>query len=118
MNVLIVDDDAFARTLLRDSLAELHLDVLEAQDGDEALALAKEHRPGLVLLDLLMPRRSGLEVLSQLAKGAQVLVVSSMDSEALVAQARGAGACGFIAKPFHPLEVCAAVQKALQEARA
>ena len=116
--VLIVDDDLFVRRLLEDALAGsgLALRLLEASDGEEALALATRERPDVVLLDLFMPRRSGLELLALLREAVpetRVVVISSMDAEPVIEQAMQAGAAGFIAKPFHPLEIAAAVREAL-----
>ncbi len=117
--VLIVDDDLFVRRLLEDALSEsgLALRVLEAADGEQALAVATRERPEVVLLDLFMPRLSGLEVLAQLRSSvpeSRVVVISSMDAEPVIEQALQAGATGFIAKPFHPLEIASAVREALR----
>lgn len=116
--LLLVDDDAFVRELLKDALLELGtpVTVLEAADGEQALELARREQPAVVLLDLFMPRRSGLDVLGELATacpGARVVVVSSMDAEPVIAQALAGGALDFVTKPFHPLEVVAAVRRAL-----
>lgn len=117
--VLIVDDDLFVRRLLEDALTDsgLALRLLQAADGEEALAVAGRERPEVVLLDLFMPRLSGLEVLAQLrteVPESRVVVISSMDAEPVIEQALQAGAAGFIAKPFHPLEIVSAVREALR----
>ena len=116
--LLLVDDDAFVRRLLRDALAESGLEfrLLEAGDGEEALQVAARELPQLVLLDLFMPRRSGLDVLQAMktaSPGSRVIVISSMDAEPIVQQALDAGAVGFVGKPFHPLEIASAVRQAL-----
>jgi two-component system, chemotaxis family, chemotaxis protein CheY len=114
--ILIVDDDAFVRTLLRDVLEGQGHALLEAEDGREALEVLGERTPQLVLLDLFMPRLSGMEALAMMKErwpSARVLVISSLDSERLVAQAMEAGAAGFITKPFHPVEITSAVDRAL-----
>lgn len=117
--ILIVDDDAFARTHLRDILeAEQRYQVLEAADGDEALELLGSEQPKVMLLDLLMPRRSGLEVLDearQRSPETRVLVISSMDVDGMVTRAMDSGARDFISKPFHPVEIADAVRRALEE---
>ncbi len=116
--VLIVDDDSFVRLAVRDALLEENdLQVEEAGDGDEALRAVIAGRPALVLLDLLMPRRSGLEVLSRIRRECpetRVLVMTSLQTESMEALARSEGATGFLAKPFHPLELIAAVRRALE----
>ncbi|HXX30822.1 MAG TPA: response regulator [Myxococcaceae bacterium] len=114
--ILIVDDDAFVRTLLRDMLAGQGHALLEAEDGREALDVLRARTPELVLLDLFMPRLSGLEALAAIRQrwpSARVLVISSLDSERLVREAIEAGAAGFITKPFHPVEITTAVARAL-----
>lgn len=116
--LLLVDDDVFVRNLLKDILREegLELRLLEASNGEEGLALATREHPSLMLLDLFMPERGGLDVLEALRDASpdtRVLVISSMDAEPVVAQALEAGAVGFVGKPFHPMEVALAVRQAL-----
>ena len=119
-NVLIVDDDAFVRAYLRDALAETGFGLLEAENGEEAVGLAASDRPEVVLLDLLMPKQSGLDALSKIlsvSPDSRIIVISSLDSESLVEQAMAAGARGFVGKPFHPIEVVGAVRKVLMDTR-
>lgn len=114
--ILIVDDDAFVRTLLRDMLSGEGYTLLEAEDGRAALDLLGDRAPALVLLDLFMPRLSGMEALATIRQrwpGARVLVISSLDSDRLVNEALEAGAAGYITKPFHPVEITSAVARAL-----
>lgn len=118
VHVLVVDDDDFMRTYLRDALVDAGHRVTEARDGEEALGIAAgDDKPDLVMLDLLMPKRSGLDALPRLLAlhpPARVVVVSSLDSEALIADALAAGAVDFVTKPFHPSEVQEAVARALE----
>ena len=114
-SILIVDDDAFVRTLLRDMLSPRGYALAEAENGRAALALAGPP-PNLVLLDLLMPQMSGMEALALIRDrwpATPVLVISSMDSDRLVQEALDAGASGYITKPFHPMEIASAVERAL-----
>jgi len=116
-NVLIVDDDAFVRTYLRDMLADTGYFLSEASNGEEAVRLVASDHPEVILLDLFMPKQSGLEALSKIrtvSPKSRVIVISSMDSDGVVEQAITAGARGFVAKPFHPLEVLGAVRRALE----
>ena len=118
--VLIVDDDEFVRHCLREALREADCHVLEARDGKEASSLIAAEAPDVVLLDLLMPNKSGLEVLSESRKlnpRGRVVVVSGMNAESLVAQALEQGAFGFIKKPFHRVEVASEVHRALTASR-
>lgn len=116
--ILIVEDDKFARTFLKDCLAELNCRVEEAVDGDEALAKIAQVTPDIVLLDLVMPKRSGLQVLAEVRAAAPtppILVVSNLDTEKLIQQALSAGANGYISKPFAPIEVLTAVRRELEK---
>ena len=116
--VLIVDDDQLIRAMVRDALGDVPCEIREADSGDAALAAIAERSPAVVLLDLVMPGKSGLEVLKTLKGGtARVLVLSALDTEALVQQALAGGAHGFLSKPIHPLDVQNLVRGALEAAR-
>ena len=116
--VLIVDDDQLIRAMLRDALADVPCEVREADSGDAALAIIADRKPALVLLDLVMPGKSGLDVLKSLkGKGTRVVVLSALDTEGLVQQAMADGAHGFLGKPIHPLDVQSIVRGALEAAR-
>jgi two-component system, chemotaxis family, chemotaxis protein CheY len=116
--ILIVDDDRFVRTSVRGTLQEEpDLLVTEATDGDEALQSVIADHPAVVLLDLLMPRRSGLEVLSEIRKASpqsKIIVMTSLQTASMEDLARSSGAVGFLAKPFHPLELLAEIRRALE----
>lgn len=118
-DVLIVDDDRLLRAMLKDALADVPCTVREADSGDTALAEIEKSEPAVMLLDLIMPGRSGLEVLKALQKRGsltRIVVISSLDTESLVQQALADGAHGFLVKPFHPLEVQNVVRGALEAA--
>ncbi len=115
--VWIADDDALLREMLKDSLADVPCRLTELKDGDGVLAALARGAPAVLLLDLVMPGKSGLELLKDITARklpTRVLVVSGLDSEPLVQQALKDGAHGFIAKPFHPLDVQEAVRAALE----
>ena len=105
--VLICEDDSNLRTLVRLALGEGYR-FFEAPDGASAVALARRTRPDLIVLDLMLPGQSGLDVLSELRSrdefaGTPVIVISAWsfsDEEALTA-----GAARFLAKPFDPNEL-------------
>ena len=116
LEVLIVEDNNLTRTMLRDALNGLDCTITEVHDGDEALAHLEKNPPAVMLLDLVLPKRSGSEVLKLTkSKGlkTRVLIITSMDSRAMADQALDDGAHGFLSKPFHPLEVRSAVEGAL-----
>lgn len=117
LRILIVDDDQFVRAVLRDVLSPRGYQCSEAGDGEEALERVRADRPDVVLLDLLMPKMSGIEALEEIRRAypaSRVVVITSLASDALVARALSAGATGFVFKPFHPIEIQEAVQHALR----
>jgi len=93
--------------------------VLTASNGVEALDLARERRPGLVLLDIRMPEMSGIEVCRQLRADPQtrrvrILVVSGVDVREVLEESMAAGADDFIAKPIDKLELMVRVRSLLR----
>ena len=103
-SVLVCDDEPNLRELIRVSLGSGWV-VHEASDGEEALTLARSLRPDLVILDLMMPRLNGLDVLSTLKADpgltrTRVLVVTAQPASE--GEAREHGADGVIVKPFAP----------------
>jgi two-component system, NarL family, invasion response regulator UvrY len=102
MKLLVVDDHPIVRAGLRRLLAEeTAFEMLEAADAREALSVFREHRPDLVVLDLSMPGRGGLEVIARLKledDGVRILVLSMHQDAVYAMRALRAGACGFISK--------------------
>lgn len=98
MTVLVVDDNAVIRAGLRMLLADSDdlTVVAEADDGDVALRMAAEHDPDVVLLDVRMPGRGGLEVVGELARRSCVLMLTSTDDDAAIRQAVSHGARGYL----------------------
>jgi two-component system chemotaxis response regulator CheY len=117
LRILIVDDDQFVRSVLRDVLSLRGYQCSEAGDGEEALEKMRADQPDVVLLDLLMPKMSGIQALEEIHRAfpaSRVVVITSLASDALVARALSAGASGFVIKPFHPIEIQEAVQQAVR----
>lgn len=112
--VLVVDDDAEVRSILRTALTHRTLDVHEAAGGAEALELLRDNRYAVVLLDIMMPEVDGYAVLDALhtthsGQDPVVLVVSGADRAAF-AKLDARKIHGVVRKPFEPLEVAALVQ--------
>jgi CheY-like chemotaxis protein len=110
-SVLIVDDDPSIRKLVATTLEDVAgFELVEAADGDEALELAREEAPAIVLLDIDMPGIDGFEACRRLraqpqtADATVVMLTAAADEEAERA-AEEAGADLFITKPFSPLEL-------------
>ena len=104
--VLIADDDADQRLLLRRLFGDAGFDgVLEAVDGDDAVRVAREHQPDLVVLDLAMPGRSGIEALPDLTDAvpdARIVVVSNFPRWRVADAVRRRGAVGYVEKRVAP----------------
>ena len=102
--ILVCDDEQSLRELVRAVLGDAYT-FLEAEDGEEALELAKQAPPDLIVLDVMLPRRNGLEVLSELRRTpglADVPVVIVTAWSYAVRAASAAGADVFLSKPFEP----------------
>ncbi len=117
--ILIVDDAAFMREMLRDLLTEEGFEITaEAADGDEAVAAFAEYSPDLVMLDIVMPRKSGLEALREIIANdpdATIVMCSALGQESLVMEALDARAKDFVVKPFKPERAIEVVKKVLQK---
>ena len=102
--ILIVDDALFMRKTIRRALETAgYSSFLEAPDGETAIALYKEKRPVLVMLDITMPGMSGMEVLQELISldaHARIVMCSAVGQEAVIQRAIINGAADFIVKPF------------------
>jgi DNA-binding NarL/FixJ family response regulator len=116
VSILLVDDHALVRAGLKRLLgAQAAGEILEAATGRDALALIRQQRPELVILDLNLPGLGGLELLRRMiAAGAGPILVLSMHGEPLYAKrALDAGAAGYVTKNASPDELLAAVRKVL-----
>jgi CheY-like chemotaxis protein len=113
--ILVCDDDPSLRELVRAVLGPRY-HFLEAADGIEALALAREERPELIVLDVMLPGLSGIEVLEKLRtdeelKETRVVVITAWSHAEIDAQV--AGADRFVAKPFDPDDLSTVVAELL-----
>jgi DNA-binding response OmpR family regulator len=115
--ILICEDDQHLRQLIRVVIGE-GFQFVEAHDGDEAVEQALALRPQLIILDLMLPKRSGAEVLAAIRQElppdeTHVILVSAWPDAN--EEAVKAGADGFLSKPFEPDELLAMVNSALDE---
>jgi len=118
--ILVADDEVHIVELVRVSLEEFGLEVLEAPDGEAALAAARRYRPEVVLLDVMMPRVDGFEVCRRLkadplTRGVIVIMFTAKATEADRQRAREVGAQGYVTKPFSPLQLASVVREHLQD---
>lgn len=114
--ILVVDDERPIRRLLRTTLEVQGYEVIEAADARAALAALHASKPDLVILDLGLPDRDGLEVLCEMraASALPILILSSRELEAAKVQALDDGADDYIAKPFGADELMARIRTALR----
>jgi two-component system chemotaxis response regulator CheY len=104
LRVMVVDDALFMRNMLKDIFVRAGHDVVaEAEDGEMALDMYRETSPDLVTMDIVMPRKSGIEALQEIVAAdpaACVVMVSALGQDSLVLEAVESGAKDFIVKPF------------------
>ena len=114
--ILVVDDAMFMRSIIRKILKEAgYTQVWEAQDGEKAMELFREVSPDLVLLDITMPGRSGLEVMLGLVPNVRVIMCSAVGQEMMIQKALTIGASDFIVKPFKADEFSRIVNRCLEQ---
>jgi len=106
--VLLADDDPGLRRLVGATLGSEHFNLLSASDGEETLAIARELRPALILLDINMPRKNGLEVCRLLkadpaTSAIKIVMLTASGSENDRTRAFEADADDYFVKPFSPI---------------
>jgi CheY-like chemotaxis protein len=116
--ILVCDNEPVLRALVRDALAIGDYDIVEARDGDESVEVARASEPDLIVLDMMMPGRSGLEVLEELRAEPRfaetpVIMLTARAQAADRDAAVDAGASHFLSKPFSPLGLASLVEELL-----
>ena len=116
--ILLVEDDPFLRRACEASLRRAGFEVVSAVDGEEGLRIARAERPALVLLDMLMPKLTGLEVLRALraapkTRDVPVLILSNSSRQSDVDEASRLGIAGYLVKANLSLEQLGERVKAL-----
>lgn len=109
MRILLVEDDTFFREFYAAKLKEEGMEIEVASDGDEGLDKAGKVKPDLILLDIIMPKKDGFEVLQALSQNAAlkkipVIVFSTLGQESDVEKAKKLGAIDYINKSFFDFE--------------
>ncbi len=120
--VLIIEDEAAISMLLRYNLEREGYDVSEAQDGEEALIVAVERKPDLVVLDWMLPLLSGIEVCRRLrrlpdVRNTPIIMLTARGEEADKVRGLNSGADDYVTKPFSPSELMARVRAVMRRAR-
>jgi DNA-binding response OmpR family regulator len=115
--ILAVDDSRAVRTLLRREVRDLGVEVVEAEDGVQALERLRTYRIDLVLLDVTMPRMDGVETLRAMREAGNrtpVIMLTSESSTSVVDRVLGLGVSDYVLKPFKPDTLKEKVQQLLR----
>ncbi|GAC1320155.1 MAG: response regulator [Chloroflexota bacterium] len=114
--ILVVDDAAFMRVRAAKVLSDNGYTVVQAENGQQAVAIYATEQPDAVLMDITMPEMDGLEALKAIRAAdpnARIAMVTAMGQQNIVMEALRSGARDFVVKPFQPERVLSAVQKML-----
>jgi two-component system cell cycle response regulator DivK len=119
--ILYVEDNEMNRQIVRDLLKRTTYKLIEAHDGEAGVAKALEARPDLILMDIQLPKMSGLDATRKLraeAATAQtpIITITSFALSGDDAKAKEAGATAYLAKPYSPRDLLALIRKILPEA--
>lgn len=114
--LLIADDEDGVRSLVRITLETDGFEILEARDGDEALAMAREEKPDLMFLDVMMPGVSGVDVCKALktdplTTGITIVMLTAQAQERDREDGLAAGADDYLTKPFSPVNLLSKVEE-------
>jgi CheY-like chemotaxis protein len=118
--ILVVDDDRLVLATVTHGLAKAGYDIIDADNGDDAILLAREHRPDLALLDIRMEGMSGFDVAAYLRESLQTpfMFLSAFSDDATVAQVKALGAVAYLVKPLDISQIVPTVEAALGTVRA
>jgi len=116
--ILVVEDQEDNRQILRDLLNSAGFEMVEAEDGQQALAAAAEHRPDLILMDIQLPILDGYEATRRIKanpelKAIPIIVVTSYALSGDEGKARDAGCDAYVTKPYSPRQLLAKIREYL-----
>jgi AmiR/NasT family two-component response regulator len=115
LRVVVVEDEALIRMDVVATLEEAGFEIVgEGANGEEAISLAKEHQPDLVVMDIKMPKLDGISAAEKIAElKIPVVLLTAFSQTELVSRAAEAGAMAYVTKPFKPADLLPAIQIAL-----
>jgi two-component system cell cycle response regulator DivK len=119
-SILYVEDNEANRMIVRDLLKRTKYQLAEAHDGEEGVAKALEIRPGLILMDIQLPKISGLEAIRRLRAEAAtaatpIIAITSFALSGDEQKAKAAGATAYLAKPYSPFDLLKLIRQHLPE---
>lgn len=117
-SILLADDEESLRILVHATLEDPDYQIFEAGDGDEALAMARQENPDLLVLDWMMPGKTGVEVTALLRQDAAmrhtpIILLTAKSQQEDIGAALKAGVTSYLVKPFSPVELRDKVQELL-----
>ena len=115
LRVVVVEDEALIRMDVVATLEEADFEVVaQGADGEEAIELATEHKPDLIVMDIKMPKLDGISAAEKIAElKIPVVLLTAFSQSDLVSRAADAGAMAYVTKPFKPTDLLPAIQIAL-----
>ena len=118
--ILYVEDNEMNRQIVRDLLKRTSYTLIEAFDGEAGVAMALEHRPDLILMDIQLPKISGMEATRRLradptTANTPIVTITSFALSGDEQKAKEAGATAYLAKPYSPRDLMALIRKLLPE---
>lgn len=118
LRLLVADDAPFIREIVKHVAQKAGIEVVaEAIDGQDAVELTKRLTPDVVLMDIIMPRKSGIEATKEILAAlpaTKIVAFSTADQETMVMRALEAGCCSFIVKPFKGEDLLKAIQDSMK----
>lgn len=109
LKILICDDSLLSRKKLKDCISKLNCaSIYEAADGEEAVSSFRDNRPDIVFMDIIMPKKDGIEALKEILEldpDATVVMASSVGTQSYLNEAIRFGASDFLQKPIDPMQV-------------
>jgi len=118
--ILYVEDNEFNRKIVRDLLKRTKYELIEAHDGEAGVATAIEKKPDLILMDIQLPKISGMEAMRQIRADSAtaqtpIIAITSFALSGDDQKAKEAGATAYLAKPYSPFDLLKAIRSLLPE---